>query len=130
MKNENSEQSENNMSENRKTYGPVRFPGNITIEDPNDIVMVEGIGYNCIKIYFLNRNSLVVAKSLKFVMDQLDPAVFLRSHNSYIINVSLVTGIEDQGNRLLVHLQGGCQAFVSDANFDAFMRMYKALNKE
>lgn len=64
----------------------------------DDILFVKGLG-NYVEIFVKNKRKYIYYKSLKDLIDKL-PDVFMRVHNSYIINLKNVEYIED--NHLII----------------------------
>ena len=121
--------NENNNAAGPKVYKEVIFPGTVNnvIADQYDIVMVAGDGtYK--NIYSKSHDHRTEAVTMHYIIVQLDPAVFLRSHRSYILNIRCVKSFEPGKKRLHVKMTDGSSAFVCEEMIAVFMEMYKALN--
>ena len=59
------------------------------------ILCIEVFGNNCVVHTQTQRHT--VYATLESLRDQLDPAVFLRCHRSYVVNLVHVSGLDEQG---------------------------------
>ncbi len=71
--------------------GAITFPvkKEKTIENPNDISYIEADG-NYVDVHFKNKMKEIKTTDLKYMMSKLDPAVFVRSGKSEIVNVQRI----------------------------------------
>lgn len=74
------------------------------------LVNVEG---NYVRLFFLDKKTML-ARSMSYVEERLDPAVFFRANRQQIINMDYVANIEQWINEgLMVKMQDGTQVEVS-----------------
>ena len=85
--------------QNGKRYGKIVFPGlkNNVIDDHTSISFIEGDGHY-VDIYFKEASKMTQAVCLKFLEDRLDPALFFRSHKTYIVNLKFLKKCHKQSN--------------------------------
>lgn len=70
------------------------------VVNPKEVVWVEGhINYS--KIYFLNQKPLVLAITLKKVLEKLDSKAFCRIHKVQVINLELMDEFESRSDGLI-----------------------------
>src|SRR5215469_8644811 len=77
-----------------------------------DLMLLESEG-NYIRVYFGESNPLI-ARSLNYMEEHLDPTLFFRANRHSIVNLKYVKHIEPQLNGgFVVRLQSGCEIEVS-----------------
>ena len=91
----------------------------------SDIIMCEADGY-CTRFYLHGNSKLSSSRNLKFYADILPSNVFIRTHNSFVINLNHVKGYSNQEEILLTD---GLKCPLSLGNKNHFMNLFKATNK-
>ena len=78
----------------------------------SDIVLLESEG-NYARLYFGGKRPLVL-RSLNYLEDRLDPAIFFRASRKHILNLKFIESIDQWVNGgFLVHLKDGFQVEMS-----------------
>ena len=68
----------------------------------------------------------LVRLSMDYLEKALDPALFIRTHRSYIIGINAVRSVEQyEPKNLLIHLEGGFKAKLSQSRKILFERKLK-----
>ena len=98
----------------------VKSDGRVYQLGQDSILFVEAYDYY-IKVHTYDRFHLV-RESMKGIMDSLDPAIFVRAHNSFILNINEVKQVEKEGEGYAVLMTNGAEVKVS--------RKYRKVFKE
>ncbi|HLN94483.1 MAG TPA: LytTR family DNA-binding domain-containing protein, partial [Flavobacterium sp.] len=72
--------------------------GGIRIEI-QDITFIRGMG-DYLKIFLVSGKPVLVLSNFKNMLEKLPPYYFMRVHNSYVVNISHIVGV--QRNRILI----------------------------
>jgi two-component system, LytTR family, response regulator len=68
--------------------------------DPKEVIWVEGhINYS--KVYLINQKPIVVAQTLKKVLEKLDSNEFCRIHKGQVINLALLSAFKSTSEGLV-----------------------------
>jgi DNA-binding LytR/AlgR family response regulator len=97
----------------------------VEIIDTKTLVRVEAIS-NYSKLYFANGKTLVVAKVLRWFEEQLDAAMFLRTHRTHLINKQFVHRYH-HGQTAVVKLINGESIGVSKRKKKYFLQLMGAV---
>jgi len=101
---------------NQKGFNAVNF---------KDIIMCEADGY-CTSFYLAGGKKIISSHHLGYYEELLPPRMFLRAHNSFIINLQHVTGYSHQGE---ITLSGGLQSPLSKNRKDDFLHCWNPKKK-
>jgi len=85
-----------------------------------DIIKCEADGY-CTDFFLVNGGKIVSSHHLKHYEDLLPPRMFMRVHNSCVINLHHVRGYSNQGEILLI---GGLTAPLSRNRRESFLQCW------
>lgn len=90
-----------------------------------DMIKCEADGY-CTDFFLVGGGKIVSSHHLKYYEDLLPPRMFLRVHNSCVINLHHVRGYSNQGE---ISLSGGLSAPLSRTRRDSFLECWKTGKK-
>jgi len=107
--------------------------GNLVISDSkgfsviktSDIIYCEADGY-CTHFFLVGKVKISSSRNLKFYEEILPQNLFIRTHNSYLVNLQHVKGYSNQEEILLAD---GLKCPLSSGNKNAFMNEFKNKNK-
>jgi len=125
--NQKSFKSLTTLLENLETPGtPVRklvIPNSKGFQaiNPADIILCEADGY-CTNFFLHGKLKITSSHHLKFYEEFLPAEMFLRVHNSYIINIGYVTGYSSQGE---IQLSEGISCSLSASRKQEFFSVFK-----
>lgn len=74
----------------------IKNQNGVFLLSPDEIITVES-GGNYVYIHDVSGSVLLHRKTMAEMLNQLSPADFLRVHRSYIVNLSSIKGLKDQG---------------------------------
>lgn len=99
---------------------------NVSFVDVADIVFIERID-SATHIYTKSREEFVTSMSLADFEEKLDENVFIRSHKSYIINVTMIKRVEQYGRwTYSVYFKGlDKDALITKEKYDQIKNMYE-----
>jgi two-component system, LytTR family, response regulator len=92
-----------------------------TVLKTDEIIYLEADGY-CTNFYLLGKVKISSSRNLKYYIDLLPDAVFMRVHHSFIVNLNHVTGYNCQEEILLT---GNLSCSLSAAHKTRFMGYFK-----
>jgi two-component system, LytTR family, response regulator len=107
-------------------FGPIKklvipnLKGFIAV-NPSDIIMCQANGY-CTIFHIAGKPKVSSSYHLKYYEEFLPSKLFLRVHNSYIINLAHVSGYTNQGEIILTE---NLRSPLSKHNKPAFLQYYK-----
>jgi len=105
----------------------VNTPLGVVFLQENEILYCKAEGsYTHLYLKGIGRNKLVVAKSLKKVLDSLNTDFFVRIHNSYIINLLHLTSFNSP-QKNCVTMADGASLAVSRTRKEAFMNRFRKI---
>ena len=99
---------------------------NVSFVDVEDIVLIERSD-SCTHIYTANKEEYITSASLSDIEARLDDTLFMRSHKSYIINLTKVKKIEPYGRwTYVVYFKGfDKDALLTKEKYDCIRKMYE-----
>ena len=111
-----------NMNMGNSIKSKVAFPtlSGYEMKKINDIIYCEG-DQNYTKIHLVNKEHIMVTKTLKYIEELLPAEVFYRIHKTYLINLNYVEKYtRTDGHKVL--LDDGTQLDVANRRIDDFVK--------
>jgi two-component system LytT family response regulator len=97
----------------------------LELHDADDLLYCES-DINYTNIYFVNGSSVLLSKTLKSIEESLPREIFVRVHNSAIVNIHHVKKIVREGGGYLV-LTNGKAITISKSRKEALFNMFNKL---
>ena len=112
--------------EEKKDKILIKGKENVSFLDVDDIVFIERVD-NSTHIYTKTREEYVTSMSLADFEEKLDEHVFVRSHKSYIINVTMIKRVEQYGRwTYSVYFKNmDKDALITKEKYDQIKNMYE-----
>ncbi len=88
-----------------------------------DIIMCMADGY-CTHFYLTEKRKITSSKNLKYYEMLMENHHFIRTHNSYLINLDHVSGFANQGE---IYLNEGCTCPLGNSYKSNFLARFKRL---
>ncbi|CAK8583656.1 MULTISPECIES: LytR/AlgR family response regulator transcription factor [Priestia] len=106
----------------------IKVNSGIQIFNQHDIVYISAEGKNSKLILVIDNKKYIIetTESLKSIEPRLDPAIFVRTHRSFIINLNHINRIEPSGQTNLIFFKDCSDIAYLSKNH--LLTMYKKLN--
>ncbi|HTH55291.1 MAG TPA: LytTR family DNA-binding domain-containing protein [Cyclobacteriaceae bacterium] len=121
--------SVNNFFVNKtSTCGYVALPtiSDITVTNVENVLYCEGVG-NYTKIIFKHGFEMTLSKTLSIIQLQLNPQLFFRAHNKYLVNIRHIKRVIRYGAGGILVMEDGAQLPLSKSKKKEFKNILATL---